>query len=283
MSSALKAILIIFLSYGCLLHPAGSFAQNAASPGDSTAEAGYNSETDAGPQTGEDEDVTYSDESYNETNFDKASGVSAATQRDISEDRWRQMTSDPAFRYEDEKEEPVRPSENWWSRMFGALFSFLASTAGQALVILVVVAVVVVLIVRYFQANGNIFFSRKDKKLGDAGDGDEEEYIPEDWEKEIAEAARTGNYRLALRFCYRFLLLNLQEKGLINYQAAKTNYQYVFELSGTRLHKPFMKLTRDYEYAWYGGFEIDRTFYDAYYQMTREVQQQLTHQGSFEA
>ena len=126
-------------------------------------------------------------------------------------------------------------------------------------------ALVLFIVFRVVKLNGNIFFSKKDKKIGNSSVDDLENYLPEDWEVVIKNAAQIGDYRLALRHSYRYMLSMLQSKALIQYQVAKTNYQYVFELNGTNFYKPFMQLTRDYEYAWYGGFEIEKAFFEKYY------------------
>ena len=224
--------------------------------------------------------IEESQQDYNQANFDKASGTPSQVKRELNNTQWDRMTKDPDFQYDDIKEKQPPPadySESWWTRMFRSIFEFLGSIVGKYLVLFIVVIIVLILIARAIQLNGNILFSKKDKKIGQNDDEHSDDYIPENWDKEIADAAKAGNYRLALRHCYRYLLTTLSEKELINFQVAKTNYQYVYELSGTAYHQPFMKLTRDYEYAWYGGFEINEDFYKDYYQMIQTIHQQLKH------
>jgi len=221
-------------------------------------------------------DVEASDENYNELNFDPATAPPPQINRNLNEAEWSKFQKDPEYQYDEPKEKkPVDYSNSWWVRMFKAIFEFLGSTFGKYLLIAIVVGIVILLIVRVVMQNGNILFSRKDKKIGNNNDEHADDYVPENWESEIAAAAKAGNYRLALRHCYRYLLTTLSEKELIQFQVAKTNYQYVYELSGTHYHKPFMKLTRDYEYAWYGGFEINEDFFRHYYQTAQDIQKQL--------
>ncbi len=42
--------------------------------------------------------------------------------------------------------------------------------------------------------------------------------------------------------------------------------------AGTSL---FIQLTRQYEYAWYGGFTVEREQFDAYYRLFTETKQGL--------
>jgi hypothetical protein len=229
----------------------------------------------------ESSDDTYQDEDYKASNFDKATTPPSQVKRNWNDQKWEQITQNPDFHYDDVKEDkPDKPkdySNSWWVRFIKAIVNFFASTAGKFVVISAVVIIVLVIIARVIQLQGNVFFSKKDKKTGTTDDENADDYIPENWDTEIAAAANAGNYRLALRHCYRYLLTSLSEKELIQFQVAKTNYQYVYELSGTAFHQPFMKLTRDYEYAWYGGFDINEDFYRSYYQMTQTIQQQLKH------
>jgi hypothetical protein len=227
--------------------------------------------------------IVYSDhaDALQEAAFDKTTTLPAPVKRELNDQEWNRITRDPDYKYDDGKEpkpkEPVDYSKSWWVRMFQGIFEFFSSTIGSYLLIFIVVTIVLILIARVIQLNGNIFFSKKDKKIGQTGDENSDDYVPENWDAEITAAAKAGNFRLALRHCYRYLLNTLNEKEFIQFQVAKTNYQYVYELSGTPYHQPFMKLTRDYEYAWYGGFEINEDFYRDYYQMAQTIQQQLKH------
>ncbi len=124
-------------------------------------------------------------------------------------------------------------------KILEAIFDFFSSSAGKALIWIVVSGIVLLLVFRIFKLNGNVLFARKDKKIGNNdGDGSADDYIPDNWEQSIADAAKAGNYRLAVRHSYRYLLNLLHENELIRFQTAKTNYQYSYELSGTRWHQP---------------------------------------------
>jgi|GEM_PF-512004 len=230
-----------------------------------------------------DENITREPDEYNEAYangpiFTEVSLPLPQQARQVSDADWKKLTADKAFRYEEEQPQPA-PGANrpgWWSRFFLSIFEFMLSTGGKVVSVILVSLLLLFIIVRVIQMKGNILFARKDKKMG--GENAEalaDDDVPDNWEDAIQEAARSGNYRLALRHSYRYLLHLLGEKGLIAFQAAKTNYQYVYELAGTRLHKPFAQLTRDYEYAWYGGFEIAKDNFDQYYQTILSIKKAL--------
>lgn len=92
--------------------------------------------------------------------------------------------------------------------------------------------------------------------------------MPEDifainYQKEIDKATATGNYRLAVRLMYLRLLKSMSEKNLINYKQDKTNFDYLTEVYKTPWYKQFFKVTRNYEYSWYGQFELSEDKFTA--------------------
>jgi flagellar basal body-associated protein FliL len=255
-------------------------AQNDQQPAGTQEETAPNESEQERYSDEEYTDEQYTDEEQNQSPFSEIITAPKRAERKIAEDKWLKLTNDEAFRYEDPKPEVKNEDISWWTKMFLNIFSFFASTAGNIIIIAIVVLIILVIVVRIVQLNGNVFFSKKDKKISQA-ETDElsDEYIPDDWEKVIREAAKAGNYRLAVRHGYRYLLSLLQEKNMITFQVAKTNYQYVFELAGTQLHKPFMQLTRDYEYAWYGGFNIEEDRFEDYYRKVTTIKKELDLKG----
>ena len=94
--------------------------------------------------------------------------------------------------------------------------------------------------------------------------------IPELVEKDITEVdfdelikrtAASGDYRKAVRLLYLESLKTLNHKKWINWKPYKTNYEYQLELSGTKLQSSFDRLTYNFEYIWYGHFDIDQAVY----------------------
>lgn len=78
---------------------------------------------------------------------------------------------------------------------------------------------------------------------------------------EIEKALQQGDYRLAIRLMYLRMLKTLAEKRIIQYQSDRTNFDYLVQLSATRYYEPFFKITRDYEYSWYGQFDVNESAY----------------------
>lgn len=124
------------------------------------------------------------------------------------------------------------------------------------------IAFVLFILYRLFLADGA--FRRKSKSAGKAEAEVAEETITNesDFDALIRQALQTGNYRQAVRYQYLRTLHLLADKSLVQLAPDKTNFQYVSEIAN-RSHQPlFASLTLNYEYVWYGEFEIDKNIYD---------------------
>ena len=77
----------------------------------------------------------------------------------------------------------------------------------------------------------------------------------------IAKAVQEKNYRLAVRYSFLQSLKKMSDGGMVQFSADKTNYQYVNELHGKPYQDDFASLTLNYEYVWYGRFEIGEEAY----------------------
>ena len=197
--------------------------------------------------------------------------------RNFDKQQWEGLINDPAFNYDDPyKDQENAQSPGVWAALMLAIVEFFTSDIGIILLWVILGATLVYIIFRMLKIKGNLFFAKKDKKSGGLlADEYADEYVPEDWDKAIREAAEHNNYRLAVRHVYRYLLSILSESGKINYQSAKTNYQYAYELNGTNLHQPFLFMTRQYEYAWYGGFDLQQQQFEHYYNQLKKIQSSL--------
>jgi hypothetical protein len=111
-----------------------------------------------------------------------------------------------------------------------------------------------------YLSNSNVgLFRRKDKSIENANFDElqTENIFAIDYQKQIEKAVAGGNYRLAVRLLYLRLLKSLSDKKIIDYQPDKTNFDYLLQLHSTRHYADFFRLTRNYEYSWYGLFPIE--------------------------
>lgn len=82
-----------------------------------------------------------------------------------------------------------------------------------------------------------------------------------DFEKKIIEALKSSDHRLALRWHYLKILFLMDKKQLITFAPFKTNIDYGYELKNDTVKINYKKLSRIYEYVWYGQFVIDHQTY----------------------
>lgn len=107
-------------------------------------------------------------------------------------------------------------------------------------------------------------FRRSSKKVKDIiAEVQEEVITPEsDFDGLIRQALQNGNYRQAVRYQYLRTLHLLAGKNLVSLAPDKTNFQYVSEIGNAGMRQAFAGLTLNYEYVWYGEFEIGKEIYE---------------------
>ena len=123
-------------------------------------------------------------------------------------------------------------------------------------------AVIVVLflgILAWYLLQNNIV-GRTQSIIGGKGNEDisPENIFDINYQKEIEKAINAADYRLAIRLMFLRLLKNLSQKKVIEYKQERTNFDYLSQLYPTGYYHDFFRLTRNYEYTWYGKFDVNR-------------------------
>lgn len=127
-----------------------------------------------------------------------------------------------------------------------------------------------------YLTNSNVSLFRKTSTIISAEtDVETSDIFSINYQREIDKATAAGNYRLAVRLMFLRLLRNLSDKQVISYAHDKTNFDYLMQVSQTRFYKPFFRITRDYEYVWYGLFNIDNERFDVIKNDFLELEKQL--------
>jgi hypothetical protein len=172
-----------------------------------------------------------------------------------------------------QKEQEAKPDSmqgSWLIRFFSSditIFFFWA----------LAIASVCFILYRLFFEQG--IFQRGATKLKTAEGANHEEddntINGKDYNKLVAGAAASGNYRLAVRYLYLQCLQHLDEKGHINFAVDKTNAQYARELYGKTYKNDFALLTRQYEYVWYGNAAVANTVFESIQNNFKQFYKQL--------
>ncbi|MCL6217261.1 DUF4129 domain-containing protein [Zunongwangia pacifica] len=88
---------------------------------------------------------------------------------------------------------------------------------------------------------------------------DEEEIIQNaDIPALIKTAIENGQYRMAVRYYYLQALKELDIKNFIDFETQKTNNDYISEINNAQLNNLFKKVTRIYNFIWYGDFQVSK-------------------------
>lgn len=146
----------------------------------------------------------------------------------------------------------------WFWRLVESLFG--NETSGKVLKYIVIgafVALVTFLIVKL--AGIELFqFSKKSKALAVPYQEVQENIHEINFNEEIESATAKGNYRLAIRLLYLLSLKKLTDRQLIHWLPEKTNQAYLDEIENEPTKSGFAMLTRQFEYVWYGDFQLNK-------------------------
>lgn len=123
-----------------------------------------------------------------------------------------------------------------------------------------------VILIIWFLVSSDVQLFRKSPPVV-AKQGEEEEFSTEnlfdiDYNSALQRAIAAQNYRLAIRLLYLQTLRELALRNLIQFRQERTNSDYLMQLFQTAYYKEFFRLTRNFEYAWYGQFQVSRPAFE---------------------
>lgn len=130
--------------------------------------------------------------------------------------------------------------------------------------ILVLIALLVIIFL-FLKANGISLFT-KNAKIIDASIEQQElekNIFESDLETAVKKYIAEKNYRYATRLLFLHLLKTMAQKNVIEYNTHKTNFDYLFALSNSKIYPAFANVVKAYEYVWYGEFEVNETQFNS--------------------
>lgn len=192
--------------------------------------------------------------------------------QEISEEDLNKFKDDPKFDYE-----IVDTNPSWWddfktwvSNLFLRFFEWIfgvdqavgALAAFLRILPYILLAVLLVILIRFFLNISSNAPAGNLQQKAFVGLSEEEHIIKnEDIQVLIQKALDAKDYRLAVRYSYLYMLQLMSEQEIIDWQLQKTNHDYENEIKKPDLKKAFTKITRLYDYVWYGDFDIDEPQY----------------------
>jgi hypothetical protein len=165
------------------------------------------------------------------------------------------------------------PQDTWWDkfwRWFWSLFKPVKAsrhnmsaflTGLKYLFIVLGISAIAFIILRVMGVDIATLFRRKPKEVAMPYTENFENIHEIDFDTELENVLAQHNYRLAIRLLYLKCLKQLNDASLINWQLNKTNSAYISELQNNERRNEFSRLTRQFEYVWYGEFAVDAQVY----------------------
>lgn len=214
----------------------------------------------------------------------KGSGVvvdtaSKVALRSFSSQSLQSYRGDRQFRYDDSKGEVT----GWWDRIrhwfwraFEKLIHVATDTLAGRLALCLLVICAIVLIAKKMTGTRPGGLLDRGQQGGLHGGLNAENIHEIDIEGSIRAAVAANNLRLAVRLWYLKTLKILADKEVIQWKPGKTNQEYLEELSATPYARDFDRLTRDFEYCWYGEATVESAGYEALQQQFSTFNQQLS-------
>lgn len=192
---------------------------------------------------------------------------------DFSEEKINNFKEDPAFDYSEAAEK-----DNWWTNfkrwirlqwnrflnwLFGDFEAPLLLAIFLDILPYLLLGLLLVFILYLFSRldTGDYFFGKK--RQGELIFDEEEKIIrSRDIKKLIAKAVEKENYRLAVRYHFLYVLQQLSRMEIVTYDNSKTDEDYLSEIKEAKLREHFKKISRIYDFVWYGNFATTAEDYD---------------------
>lgn len=150
---------------------------------------------------------------------------------------------------------------NWLSDVFGFDIDFIDYKTLEIIIYGLLAIGALYLLIRFLIENpiSKVF---KNEETTIEGFNYIEENITEiDFDKLIAQAVKSGNYRLATRYLYLKSLKILAKNKVIEWHYDKTNSDYLNEIKTEKAKQLFKRASYVYDYIWYGEFPVDEVLY----------------------
>lgn len=189
-----------------------------------------------------------------------------------------EFRNDSDYQYSDDPQpsgNPLAKWINWLFQKFAKLFSGKAYESFWQYVFMAAAAGLVLFLLYKAKVLEYVFPSNHVQTAQDYVIG--QENIHElNFEEAINIALEQRDFRLAIRLQYLKILKLLTTRELIHWKPNLTNQSYVQELEKYPYHADFVKITRYFEFAWYGDFQIEESGFKEMKDFSNAFQEKIT-------
>ena len=128
----------------------------------------------------------------------------------------------------------------------------------------IIIGIFLAAVVYFLSQNKINIFSRDAASSADEeSENEQEDIFHLSYHKLIQKAEKEQEYRIAIRLMFLQTLKLLSDTNTIHYQPDYTNLHYLQQLHQSKYYNDFSKVSRSYEYAWYGKFDVSQERYAA--------------------
>jgi hypothetical protein len=180
---------------------------------------------------------------------------------EIPDSALQNLKKDEAFWYVNKVPKRQKPPELDPNKKYSE--PFYLQNWFRTLLWIVIIGAFIAVLVWFLIASDVKLFRKKAAVLQSAEDiAINEDIFSINYEQELEKAIANENYRLGVRLMYLHVLRLFSEKDIIQYKMEKTNSDYLLQLYNTSYYKDFFRLTRNFEYVWYGKFDISSAAFE---------------------
>ncbi|PWU02125.1 MAG: hypothetical protein C5B52_06050 [Bacteroidetes bacterium] len=191
--------------------------------------------------------------------------TTAVSLRSVPDSIGKKLKSDGDFWYANKAQEKKKEenNESFWDKFWNGVDRLISKMFFRSVIWVVLILIFIGIIIwLLIQNNISIFASGKNAEVsGNESSPELNDINLIDFPLEIANAEQNNDLRLATRLRFLKLLKYLSDNNRIVYGPDKTNMDYLMQLFNTNLYEDFSRVTRNYEYVWYGNFEINAIKY----------------------
>lgn len=190
----------------------------------------------------------------------------------------QEFRNDRDYLYSDDPQPPQNPIAKWIDWLMRKISAMFSSKSYESFWQYVVMAVTVGLVLFLLYKAKILEYVFPSKKLQNAQDYivGQENIHEINFEEAIGNALAQRDFRLAIRLQYLKILKLLTTRELIHWKPNLTNQSYVQELEKYPYHADFVKITRYFEFAWYGDFQIDESGFKEMKDFTNSFQEKIS-------
>jgi hypothetical protein len=150
----------------------------------------------------------------------------------------------------------------WLTQLLSRFFDY-STAESLARWVLIALFILIVLFVIYFIYKKRPELFMREKKSLLPYEIETENIYRIDFEKELAEALATGDFRISIRILYLQTIRFLADKQWIDWKIYKTPTEYIYELKQANLKTPFRDFTNRFLQVRYGNFKATRELFDS--------------------